>query len=279
MSEKRKEKVICHHLHNLPWHVQDAARCAAQEASQPSGGPPSNDSSSDRLWFSIQQLPPLLLLLPLPQLQLPLLLVIAQPHQSLLLGWDEIVNKTRSKKMRAKEKQNMNSVPQEIKSESRLGCFPTRVFPIGGGGPRISLQDCVSSISWDSTWLSSPWEARFLLVLMRIAGCRGLGAVPKSSMSAAWPASRGWWAIYQRGVKEKDFWKNAQLIILNQMKLFFIFTAASCWSYLSLALTVEQLADFLLLVDIIFLQEFLVKPVRMPHSGNWILHLVTDGSH
>lgn len=45
---------------------------------------------------------------------------------------------------------------------------------------------------------------------------------------------------------------------------------------LSLALTGEQLTDFLLLVDVIFLQEFLVKPVRVPHSGYWILHLMMD---
>jgi len=33
---------------------------------------------------------------------------------------------------------------------------------------------------------------------MRMAGCRGLAGSPKSSMSAAWPASRGWWATWEK---------------------------------------------------------------------------------
>lgn len=48
---------------------------------------------------------------------------------------------------------------------------------------------------------------------------------------------------------------------------------APWWTDLSLPLTGEQLTDLLLLVDVIFLQKFLVKPVRMPHSGYWIFHL------
>lgn len=76
--------------------------------------------------------------------------------------------------------------------------FLTCVFPIGGGGPKISLQDWVSSTSWDSTWLSSPCDDRFRFVLIRMAGCKGFAGIPKSSMSAAWPASRGWWATWEK---------------------------------------------------------------------------------
>lgn len=45
------------------------------------------------------------------------------------------------------------------------------------------------------------------------------------------------------------------------------------WTNLSFALTGEELVDFLLLIYVVFLQKFLVKPVRMSHSGYWILHL------
>lgn len=52
--------------------------------------------------------------------------------------------------------------------------------------------------------------------------------------------------------------------------------SSSCVSrrtHLSLALAGEQLADFLLLVNVVFLQELLVKPVGVPHTGHRILHL------
>lgn len=45
------------------------------------------------------------------------------------------------------------------------------------------------------------------------------------------------------------------------------------WTNLSFPLTGEELIDFLLLIYVIFLQKFLVKPVGMSHSGYWILHL------
>lgn len=81
-------KVPLPHLHNLPRHVQDAACCSAEEASQAGGGAISDHSSPYRLSFTVQQPPLLLSLLPLPQLQLPLLLVVTQPHQNLLLFTD-----------------------------------------------------------------------------------------------------------------------------------------------------------------------------------------------
>lgn len=56
------------HLHNLPWHVKDAARCPAKETSQASGGTTSDHSSTYRLGFTIQEPSPLLPLLPLSQL-------------------------------------------------------------------------------------------------------------------------------------------------------------------------------------------------------------------
>lgn len=43
--------------------------------------------------------------------------------------------------------------------------------------------------------------------------------------------------------------------------------------YLSLALAGEQLADLLLLVDVVLLQQLLVEPVRVAHSGHGVLHL------
>ncbi len=73
-------KVTLPHLHNLPRHVQDAACCSAEEASQAGDGAISDHSTPDRLSFTIQQPPPLLSLLPLPQLQLPFLLMVSQPH-------------------------------------------------------------------------------------------------------------------------------------------------------------------------------------------------------
>lgn len=73
-------KVALPHLHNLPWHVKDAACCPAEEASQAGDGAIPDHSSPYRLSFAIQQPPSLLSLLPLPQLQLPLLLMVPQPH-------------------------------------------------------------------------------------------------------------------------------------------------------------------------------------------------------
>lgn len=78
-------KVTLLHLHDLPRHVQDAASCSAEEASQAGDGAISDHSTPYRLSFAIQQPPLLLSLLPLPQLQLPLLLMVPQPHQTLLL--------------------------------------------------------------------------------------------------------------------------------------------------------------------------------------------------
>lgn len=76
------------HLHNLPWHVEDAACCSAEEASQAGDGAVPDHSSPDRLSFTIQQPPSLLSLLPLPQLQLPLFLMVTQPNQTLFLWTD-----------------------------------------------------------------------------------------------------------------------------------------------------------------------------------------------
>lgn len=41
------------HLHNLPWHVQDATCCPAEEASQAGGGAISDNSTANRLRFPI----------------------------------------------------------------------------------------------------------------------------------------------------------------------------------------------------------------------------------
>lgn len=49
------------------------------------------------------------------------------------------------------------------------------------------------------------------------------------------------------------------------------------WTNLFFALASEQLVDFLLLINVVFLQKFLMKPVRMSHPGYWILHLT--GTH
>lgn len=73
------------HLHDLPRHVQDAAGRPAEEAAQAGDRTAPDHTSSDRLSFAVQHPPPLLPFLPLPQLQLPLLLMVAQPHQTLLL--------------------------------------------------------------------------------------------------------------------------------------------------------------------------------------------------
>lgn len=50
-------------------------------------------------------------------------------------------------------------------------------------------------------------------------------------------------------------------------------SGASRQTDLSLALAGEQLADFLLLINVVFLQELLVQPVGVPHPGHRILHL------
>lgn len=63
-------------LHNLPGHVKDAASCSAKEAPQACDWTISDHTSSYRLSFTIQQLPPLPPLLPLLQLKLPLLFVV-----------------------------------------------------------------------------------------------------------------------------------------------------------------------------------------------------------
>lgn len=68
------------YLHNLPWHVKDAACRPAQEAPQTSDGAIPDDSSPYSLCFAIQHPPSLLSLLPLLQLQLPLLFMVSQPH-------------------------------------------------------------------------------------------------------------------------------------------------------------------------------------------------------
>ena len=86
-------RVTLLHLHNLPGHVQNAACCFAQEAAEAGGGAVPDHTSPYRLRFTIQHPPPLLSLLPLPQLQLPLLLVVAQPHQKLLLCTGAYVKK------------------------------------------------------------------------------------------------------------------------------------------------------------------------------------------
>lgn len=78
-------KVTLSHLDDLPRHVQDATCCSAEEAPQTGDGAISDHSAPYRLSFTIQHPPPLLSLLPLPQLQLPLLLMVTQPHQTLLL--------------------------------------------------------------------------------------------------------------------------------------------------------------------------------------------------
>lgn len=44
-------------------------------------------------------------------------------------------------------------------------------------------------------------------------------------------------------------------------------------THLSLSLAGEQLTDFLLFVNVVFLQELLVEPVGVSHSGHRILHL------
>lgn len=73
------------YLHNLPGQIQDAARCPAQVTAQPFGeGIADHSSACHRP--TILQTPPLPPLLPLPSLQLPLLLVEAQPDQTLFLS-------------------------------------------------------------------------------------------------------------------------------------------------------------------------------------------------
>ncbi len=72
------------------------------------------------------------------------------------------------------------------------------VAPMAGGGPSISLQDCVSSCSWDSAWLSSPWDILFLFVLMSMVGCTGRWGAPKSSISGVSPAGNVWWATWEK---------------------------------------------------------------------------------
>ena len=48
----------------------------------------------------------------------------------------------------------------------------------------------------------------------------------------------------------------------------------SSWSvYLSLPFAGEELADLLLLVDVVLLQQLLVEPVWVANSGNRVLHL------
>lgn len=85
-------KLFLLYLNNLPWHVQDAASCSTEEASQAGGGAVSDHSSTYGLSFSVQQPPPLLPLLPLPHLQLPLFLVVTQPHKQLFLYTDSYSN-------------------------------------------------------------------------------------------------------------------------------------------------------------------------------------------
>lgn len=80
LSGNFKTVMIWPHLHNLPGHVQDAACCSTEEISQASGGTTSDHTSTHRLSFTIQQLPLLPPLFPLPQLQLPLFFMVTEPH-------------------------------------------------------------------------------------------------------------------------------------------------------------------------------------------------------
>lgn len=73
------------YLHDLPGQVQDAARCPAQVTAQPFREG-ITDHSSTCHHPTILQPSPLPPLLPLPSLQLPLLLVEAQPDQTLFLS-------------------------------------------------------------------------------------------------------------------------------------------------------------------------------------------------
>lgn len=73
-------KVTLSHLHNLPRHVEDAACCSAEEASQAGDWAIPDHSSPYGLSFTIQQPSSLLSLLSLPQLQLPLFLMVTHPH-------------------------------------------------------------------------------------------------------------------------------------------------------------------------------------------------------
>lgn len=75
-------------LNDLPWHVQDAAGGPAEETSQARGGAIPDHSTSDGLSLTIQHPSFLPSLFPLPELQLPLLLMVTQPHQMLLLSSD-----------------------------------------------------------------------------------------------------------------------------------------------------------------------------------------------
>lgn len=83
----------------------------------------------------------------------------------------------------------------------------TFVVPRGGGGPRTSLQDCVSAKSWESPWLSSAVAIRFRFVLIGMAGWRCF-FTPKSSISWAWEGSWCWiWAV--------TFIENNKLLVSN----------------------------------------------------------------
>lgn len=80
------------HLHNLPWKVQHTAGSSSQEAPQPRGRPISNGHGPRSTLLQVQT-SLLSASHALPGLQLPLLLVEAEPDQPLLLdrrgteGW------------------------------------------------------------------------------------------------------------------------------------------------------------------------------------------------